>query len=284
MRTDTIFYQLFQTFDTLLFELIGEPVENAVGYKFQSVEVKEKAFRLDGIFYPPNNTKLLIYFVEVQCQDKPDFYWDLVAEIAIYLKQYKPQQQWKAVAIFSKRSYDPGKLAHYEEFFDSDRIIQIYLNELPKSESLALGIVQLVIAKPRNAVSLAKKLVMNANEQIEILKLIETVLIAKFPKLSRAEIEAMFTLSDLKQTRVYQDAHLEGLQEGRQEGERFKANSLVLRLLTRRFGKLSDRQTQAIQSLEITKIDELADQLLDFTSITDLEEWLKSQTNFQANL
>jgi len=284
MRTDTIFYQLFQTFNTLLFELIGEPVENAVGYKFQSVEVKEKAFRLDGIFYPPNNTKLLIYFVEVQCQDKPDFYWDLVAEIAIYLKQYKPQQQWKAVAIFSKRSYDPGKLAHYEEFFDSDRIIQIYLNELPKSESLALGIVQLVIAKPRNAVSLAKKLVMNANEQIEILKLIETVLIAKFPKLSRAEIEAMFTLSDLKQTRVYQDAHLEGLQEGRQEGERFKANSLVLRLLTRRFGKLSDRQTQAIQSLEITKIDELADQLLDFTSITDLEEWLKSQTNFQANL
>jgi predicted transposase YdaD len=53
MRTDTIFYQLFQTFDTLLFELIGEPVENAVGYKFESVEVKEKAFRFDGIFYPP---------------------------------------------------------------------------------------------------------------------------------------------------------------------------------------------------------------------------------------
>jgi predicted transposase/invertase (TIGR01784 family) len=279
MRTDTIFYQLFQTLDTLLFELIGEPVENAVGYKFQSVEVKEKAFRLDGIFYPPDNTKLLVYFVEVQCQDKPDFYWDLCAEIGIYLRQYKPQQQWKAVAIFSKRSYDPGRLAHYEEFFESGRIIQIHLDELPKSESLALGIVQLVIAKPKNAVNLAKKLVMNANEQIEILKLIETVLIGKFPKLSRAEIEAMFTLNDLKQTRVYQDARLEGLQEGRQEGERNKAHSLVLRQLNHRFGKLSDRQTQSIQSLEIIKIDDLADQLLDFTSISDLEEWL-NQTNF----
>jgi predicted transposase/invertase (TIGR01784 family) len=271
MRTDTIFYQLFQTLDTLLFELIGEPVENAVGYKFQSVEVKEKAFRLDGIFYPPNQTKL-IYFVEVQCQDKPDFYWDLFAEIAIYLRQYKPQQQWKAVAIFSKRSYDPGKLLHYEEFFESDRIIQIYLDELSPSESLALGVVQLVIAKPKNALNLARKLVTNAREQLEILKLIETVLVYKFPKLTRQEIEAMFTLSDLKQTRVYQDARL--------EGELEKAHSLVLRQLTHRFGKLSDRQTQAIQSLEITKIDDLADRLLDFTSISGLEEWLRSQTNF----
>jgi predicted transposase YdaD len=37
----------------------------------------------------------------------------------------------------------------------------------------------------------------------------------------------MFTLSDLKQTRVYQDARL--------EGELEKAHSLVLRQLNRRF-------------------------------------------------
>jgi predicted transposase/invertase (TIGR01784 family) len=276
MRTDTIFYQLFRTFDTLLFELIGEPVENGVGYKFESVEVKEKAFRFDGIFYPPDNTKL-IYFGEVQSQEKPDFYWDLMAEIGIYLRQYKPQQQWKAVAIFSKRIYDPGKLEHYEEFFDSGRIIQIHLDELAKnSESLALGIVQLVIEKPQNALALAKKLVINAKEQTEILKLIETVLVYKFPKLSRQEIEAMFTLSDLKQTRVYQDARL--------EGELEKAHSLVLRMLNRRFGKLSDRLTQSIQNLDITKIDELADQLLDFRSIDDLDNWFNSQANLDLNV
>jgi predicted transposase YdaD len=73
MRTDTIFYQLFQTFDTLLFELIGEPIENAVGYKFESVEVKEKAFRFDGIFYPPGNTKI-IYLSSAR---RPSVYrWD----------------------------------------------------------------------------------------------------------------------------------------------------------------------------------------------------------------
>ncbi len=52
MRTDTIFFQLFQTFDSLLFELVGLPPETAAGYHFTSVEIKEKAFRFDGIFIP----------------------------------------------------------------------------------------------------------------------------------------------------------------------------------------------------------------------------------------
>ncbi len=266
MRTDTIFYQLFQTFDTLLFELIGEPVQNAQGYRFESVEVKEKAFRFDGIFYPSEDSKP-IYFVEVQFQKKPDFYWDLIAEIAMYLRQYKPPQPWKAIAIFGKRIYDPGILAHYEEFFASGRIIPIYLDELsdklsPNTESLALGVVQLVIENPKNAINLAKKLVVDAKEQTEILKLIETILVYKFPKLTRQEIEAMFTISDLKQTRVYQDAH--------QEGEQ----SIILRQLNRRFGNLPDRLTQSIQNLTIPQIEELAEQLLDFTAISDLETWL----------
>jgi hypothetical protein len=36
MRTDTIFFQLFQTFDSLLFELVGLAPEAAIGYQFTS--------------------------------------------------------------------------------------------------------------------------------------------------------------------------------------------------------------------------------------------------------
>jgi predicted transposase YdaD len=50
MRTDTLFYQLFGAFKSLLFELIEQPISNAEGYEFSSVEVKEKAFRIDGVF------------------------------------------------------------------------------------------------------------------------------------------------------------------------------------------------------------------------------------------
>ena len=51
----------------------------------------------------------------------------------------------------------------------------------------------------------------------EIFDFIETILLYKFPKFSREEIEAMFSLSDLKQTRVYQEAKAEGKAEGKLE-------------------------------------------------------------------
>jgi predicted transposase/invertase (TIGR01784 family) len=103
MRTDTLFYQLFQKFPSLIFELIGAEIET--DYSFTSLEVKEKAFRFDGIFVPASLVKL-IYFLEIQFQPKSDFYWEFLSEICLYLNQQKPVQDWKAVAIFSQRSIE----------------------------------------------------------------------------------------------------------------------------------------------------------------------------------
>ncbi|MFM7602990.1 MAG: DUF2887 domain-containing protein [Pseudanabaena sp.] len=94
MRTDTIFFQLFQTFDGLLFELVGLPPETAAGYRFTSVEIKEKAFRFDGIFIPEALDKN-IWFVEVQFQKRAEFYWEFVGEIfrehlSLALSNYTP--------------------------------------------------------------------------------------------------------------------------------------------------------------------------------------------------
>lgn len=55
--------------------------------------------------------------------------------------------------------------------------------------------------------------------QQQIIELIETVVLYKFPNLSREELEAMLRLSELKQTRVYQEALQEGREEGREEGK-----------------------------------------------------------------
>lgn len=131
MHTDTIFYQIFLTFHTLLFELLGEPIEKAEGYQFTSVEVKEKAFRFDGLFMPNSEDKP-IYFVEVQFQNKPEFYWEFITEINIYLNQYKPKQDWQAIAIFPQRSFDVSELTNYQqELVNSGRIKRIYLAHIP---------------------------------------------------------------------------------------------------------------------------------------------------------
>jgi hypothetical protein len=141
---EPFFYQIFLTFHTLLFELLGQPGENAEGYNFTSVEVKEKAFRFDGIFMPDTVEKP-IYFVEVQFQPKPEFYWELITEINIYLNQYKPQQDWQAVALFAKRSLDVEVLTPYQqELINSGRIKRIYLDEIPPG-SIGMGLIELIL-------------------------------------------------------------------------------------------------------------------------------------------
>jgi predicted transposase YdaD len=65
MKQDTIFYQLFKRSPTLLFELISNFPPQAEDYRFDSIEVKETAFRADGVFLPltPEGN---VYFCEVQ--------------------------------------------------------------------------------------------------------------------------------------------------------------------------------------------------------------------------
>ena len=74
MKTDTIFYQLFQSFPSIFFELIQLPITEANNYRFDSVEVKQLSFRLDGVFLPQNNhPQTPIYFCEVQFQEDEAF-------------------------------------------------------------------------------------------------------------------------------------------------------------------------------------------------------------------
>ena len=278
MRTDTIFYQLFLTFHSLLFELLGEPIENADDYQFISAEIKEKSFRFDGIFIPDQEDKPL-YFVEVQFQNKPDFYWEFIAEINLYLNQYKPVQDWKAIALFAQRRFEVTTLSIYQqEFINNGRIIPIYLDEV-RSGSIGVGLIQLIIAQEAQTPILVQQLLQRARTEIadssvarDIIDLLETVLVSKFAQLSREEIQAMFLLSDIKQTRVYQEAKQEGRQEGEQAGE----VRLVLRLLSKRFGKIGDRSVEMINSLTLEQLDDLGDALLDFGNIADLDNWLRS--------
>ena len=273
MHTDTIFYQIFLTFHTLLFELLGQPTENAQGYNFTSVEVKEKAFRFDGIFMPDSLEKP-IYFVEVQFQNKPEFYWELITEINIYLNQYKPQQDWQAIALFAKRSLDVEVLTNYQqELINSGRIKRIYLDEIPPG-SIGMGLIELIVSKETKAPELVQNLMQrtkteigNDRERQGIIELLETVLVSKFSQLSRQEIEAMFLVSDIKQTRVYQEAKQE------------EATTLLFRQLSKRFGKLSGNYIETISNLTIEQLEDLGEALLDFVDITDLEQWLKAHIN-----
>ncbi len=91
MKTDSIFYRLFQEFPGVFFELIGNSPQTAEAYQFSSIEIKQTAFRIDGVFLPTQGEQNLIYFVEVQFQTDAAIYARLFSEICLYLRQNQPQ-------------------------------------------------------------------------------------------------------------------------------------------------------------------------------------------------
>ncbi|MDV3002020.1 MAG: hypothetical protein N5P05_003626 [Chroococcopsis gigantea SAG 12.99] len=100
----------------------------------------------------------------------------------------------------------------------------------------------------------------------------------------------MFNLSDLKQTRVYQEALAEGQEQGIQQGiqqgigrgivigKQQGEAELILRLLNRRLGGLSPSLGESIRSLSIEQLENLAEALLDFNSEEDLRIWLRDNS------
>ncbi|MDB9309968.1 DUF4351 domain-containing protein, partial [Aphanizomenon sp. CS-733/32] len=69
----------------------------------------------------------------------------------------------------------------------------------------------------------------------------------------------------------------EGRQEGREEGRLNGEIILLIRQLSKRFGKLKDIDIEDIKSLNIEQLETLGEALLDFTDVNDLETWLKSE-------
>jgi predicted transposase/invertase (TIGR01784 family) len=101
VKTDPIFYRLFQNVPSAFFELIGRSPAEAIAYEFRSVEIKQTAFRIDGVFIPITpDEQTPILFTEVQFQRDDDFYYRFFSEITLYLRQYKPPSDWRAFIIY----------------------------------------------------------------------------------------------------------------------------------------------------------------------------------------
>jgi predicted transposase YdaD len=75
VKTDTLFYQLFQEFPWIFFQLIQREQTNLNAYQFIAPEIKQRSFRLDGLFTTTEEySDQPLYFLEVQ------FYQEVEAE------------------------------------------------------------------------------------------------------------------------------------------------------------------------------------------------------------
>ncbi|KOP23573.1 flagellar assembly protein H [Hapalosiphon sp. MRB220] len=258
MKTDSIFYRLFQSFPSIFFELIQQPPQLANVYQFSSVEVKQLSFRIDGVFLP-NSTELPIYFSEVQFQPDKKFYSRFFTEVFNYLDKTELTNNWHGVVIFPSSGVDTGETQRYIELLDSQRVNRVYLDQLTSTTESSLGIetVKLIVEPEDTATTKAREIITSAQQQIEnqvtqreLIQLIETIIVYKFPRLSREEIEKMLGLGELKQTRVYQEAFEEGKQEGKLETI---PQLLTLGLTVEQIAKALDIDVQLVNKVATEK-------------------------------
>ncbi len=278
MKTDSLFYHLFQDIPRLLFDFIEQSPDRAEQYRFTSVELKEMSFRVDGVFLPPEaSVDWPIFFVEVQFQSDPALYRRLFAEIFLYLRQQAPPHPWQAVVVYPTRAVDPGEHPHYNLLLRSPQVTRVYLDEWVQSRQTWMQqLIGVLLAPPQQAVSEARTVltligegdVVDKGLAAIIVNLIETILVYKLPTLSREEIQAMLELTevDLKQTRFYQDVFTEGRQE--------EGTALILDILQHRCGELAPALAKRVAQLSLPQLRVLGRALLEFRGTADLEQWL----------
>jgi predicted transposase/invertase (TIGR01784 family) len=271
MKTDSLFHRIFRQAPSIFFELIGQTAVE--GYRFQSIEVKQTAFRLDGVFSPPANAPdSVFYFIEVQFQKDPTLYQRLFAELFAYLDQHPETRDWQAVVIYARRSFEPEATHLYRTLLNSPQVRRIYLEELSASasNSVGMGLLQLIVEPEKSAAVRAKNLLAQAQQSSSvipsevIIELIETAMVYKFPQKSRQEIAQMLGLVELQQTRVYQ------------EGREAEGRNLILKQLARRLGTIPPEVTREIEALSLEKLEALGEALLDFSGLDDLTVWLQN--------
>jgi predicted transposase/invertase (TIGR01784 family) len=280
MQSDSLFYEIFATSPQVFFELIGTQPPQQGLYTLISQEVKQTRFQIDGVLLPHHRrADLPIYFLEVmgyKPKQGKHFYQELITEIHLYLNDYRPQNDWRAVVIYTQRSFDPGLPIQLSEYETGDRLQRLYLDRLPSDwagRSLQVRAIQLMGAKKDKVEAQARSLIEQARAESHddttlkaVLQLVNTIFIYRFPELTRQEIETMLGTSELKQTRVYQDAY--------QDGEL----KIALLQLTQKLGELPQSLQDKIQALSSSQLEALAAALLNFNATPDLEVWLEHQS------
>ena len=295
VASDKLFYWLFQQRAERLQPLVASLLPRMEGYVFSAPVLKEREYRLDGLFLPPaDQPEWPTLVLEAQMAADPDFLLRLNAETGCLLQQQqrqgRPIRHWQVVVICPSRQLNFGDPTPVEEFVER-RVVWIELRSerLPPAApplQRALGMLLLPEAQLPACAALIRAEAAGTSLGAEIDDLIAAILVSRFSGRTVPEICAMggITVEDFSSSVAYreifglglQEGRQEGRLEGRQEGRQAEAAALTLRLLQRRCGSLNPNQQARIQALPLSALEALADALLDFQGPEDLKAWLSS--------
>jgi predicted transposase YdaD len=158
----------------------------------------------------------------------------------------------------------------------------VSLEELGEQENLDAA-VDLLTLPVRSEQELGERCRRILASRRDLEPVVFSMMFERFPQLSKEEILmiAGLPLQELRHTRAVQEILEEGRQEGRQEGReegleagrQQEAAGLAIRLLNRRLGSIDAGSRERLVDLPLQQLEQLAEDLLDFTEPADLQAW-----------
>jgi predicted transposase YdaD len=235
--------------------------------------LKEREYRLDGLFLtPPERPELPALILEAQMAADAGFLRRLYAETARLLQQEPGIERWRVVVLCPSRQLHFGDPAPVAEFVEQRvrwiELLSAATNPTAPAMVQALALLLQSEQELPATTSALRARVAGSSSADEIDDVIAAILISRFNGRSIQELCAMggITLDDFTQSVAYREIF------GRGEAK------VTLRQLSRRCGPLSAEQESLIRSLPLERLEALAEALLDFEGMADLNAWLSANT------
>ena len=280
MKTDALFYELFQAAPQTFFELLQ--ITPACPYRFESITVKTAEKRIDGVLEPVDTTAPL-YFLEVQAFPDDVIYWRAMREISTYFEQ-RPQQQeraWQAIVLWLNKEDDPGlgtlkPLAHrpHSRLRSADLIKLLKKLKAVDEKALVLNVLHPLLTNSerevrKNVVQWAENIrqTPNMDHQTEerLVTVMSQLIEQKFRNLSYKELSQMLRLTPLRETESVQEV----LKEERVD--------LLMMMIGAKFplsAELNKGLRIDLATLPMDTLQILFPQILQIDSLEQLEQWI----------
>jgi predicted transposase YdaD len=279
LNTDRWFYGVFQSAPDLIRWLAGPddcsladqpvPTDLDCQYRFLAPELKAGSHRLDGVLWPlasdAGTPELPVVLLEVQMRADPGFHHRLAAQTFRFLQLHPAVEHWRVVVITPHQRLNLGPVTPLRGFLET--VHWVSLDALAQLSNLDAAI-DLLTLPVRSEQELGERCRRILTQRRDLEAVVLSMLFERFSQLSREEILMIvgLPLQELRHTRAVQEI----LEEGRQE----EAAALAIRQLARRFGNLDQATRETLAALPLLRLEQLAEDLLDFSGPGDLQAWL----------
>lgn len=303
VKTDKQIYTLLGADRTFL-SILTDGITVCGGYRFEAIEVKGLERRCDGVLLPhdPDET---IWVVEFQAQKEHAIYHRTIIEMGL-IGERNLGRVVRGLILFASREIDPETEPWCTAAKQSNPPLRVtYLEEIlerleasdPNHPLLAVFLPYRISTRDHlrqagpAALTRLQQATLPQQVRSHCLDVFWSWLMVRFDDLTLLEIMRMFgQLKPLEETRAYKEireiGHREGVDEGRRvgldegrrvgldEGRRSEARHLVQILLARRFRALPAELEAQIDTLPVTALENLAGDILEFSTVGDLSAWL----------